>query len=51
VAVDSANADARVLGDLSHRHLLAVAANELSRSVQHPLTVGGGVLAWLAFEV
>ena len=48
VPVDGADAHAGVAGDVGHRHLLAVAPDQLGRGVQHALAVGGGVLAGLA---
>jgi hypothetical protein len=50
VTVERPDPDARVLGDLSHRDLLAVAPDQLRRGVQDALAIRGCVLAWPAFD-
>ena len=48
VPVDGADAHAGAVGDVGHRHLLALAPDQLGRGVEHAFAVGGGVLAGLA---
>jgi hypothetical protein len=36
------------VGDVGHRHLLALTPDQLGRGVEHSFAVGGGVLTGLA---